>query len=244
MKKGKQVIFILLLCLAFLALGSGLTMLWMQQTPVEIPQISNQPMDYEAMEDTAEEEIDFFILEGIPETAAPSNSEDAVGELYVSDARREYQSGSMRLVIPKLEINEGILDGVSGKKLAAGDGLYPYAQLPTEENGNVSIAGHRNGTRNGRPVASRKFYYLNTLTEGDYLYLIYNGTVYQYLWECTEVIPPDNWDPIRNRGYGCITLTTCTPIGVADHRLVVRGALVASYPESPEATLPISRPPY
>ena len=73
-------------------------------------------------------------------------------------------------------------------------------------------------------------YYVNTLTEGDYLYLVEGGTVYQYLWECTEVIAPDDWGPIYNRGYACVTLTTCTPIGVADHRLVVRGALVNALP--------------
>lgn len=246
-KNAKMVLLMALLCLSFAAFGSGLTLYWMQQIPVEIPQILPEPDGAEA-EDPDElsdvqtpAEPDFFILEGIPETDLVPEGEDAIGALYVSEARRSYESGSLRLVIPKLDIDDAILDGVSQKHLAAGNGLYPYAQLPSEENGNVSIAGHRNGVRNGRPVPTRRFYYLNTLTERDYLYLIYEGTVYRYLWECTEVVLPDNWNPIRNRGYGCLTLTTCTPIGVADHRLIIRGALEASFPYTEGSELPAAR---
>ena len=43
---------------------------------------------------------------------------------------------------------------------------------------------------------------------------------------------------VYNRGYGCVTLTTCTPIGVADHRLVVRGELVETYPLSQDFSYP------
>ena len=100
------------------------------------------------------------------------------------------------------------------------------AQLPGEAGANVSIAGHRNGLRGGRITDNMPFYYINTLTEGDYLYLTDGSSIYQYQWELTWVIEPDNWDPIRTQDHPCLTLTTCTPIGVADHRLVVRGALV------------------
>lgn len=239
-----KILLVLMLCLSCVALGSGLTLLWMQRLPVEIPQLEAGSVELEQEDDALPEESPFSILDGTPEADILPEGADTTGALYISEARSAYKSRSLRLIIPKLELDESILDGVTARKLAAGDGLYPYAQLPSEENGNVSIAGHRNGLRNGRPVPSRKFYYLNTLTEGDYLYLTYDGVVYQYLWECTEVILPDNWEPIRNRGYGCITLTTCTPIGVSDHRLVVRGALVDSFPYSQDAVLPSGRAPY
>ena len=82
------------------------------------------------------------------------------------------------------------------------------------------------------------FYYINTLTEGDYLYLTEGDTIYQYQWECTQAIEPDDWSVVYNRGYGCVTLTTCTPIGVADHRLVVRGELVATHPMDQDYPFP------
>ena len=133
-----------------------------------------------------------------------------------------------------------VLDGVDAQTLLRGVGLYDYAQLPGEGGANTSIAGHRNGLRGGKITDNMPFYYINTLTEGDYLYLQDSEQIYQYLWECTEVIEPSNWGPIYNQGYACVTLTTCTPIGVADHRLVVRGALVDTIPLSGDYDYPAS----
>ena len=153
---------------------------------------------------------------------------------------RGYADGALRLIIPKLGVDVPVLDGVDAQTLLRGVGLYDYAQLPGEGGANTSIAGHRNGLRGGKITDNMPFYYINTLTEGDYLYLQDSEQIYQYLWECTEVIEPSNWGPIYNQGYACVTLTTCTPIGVADHRLVVRGALVDTIPLSGDYDYPAS----
>ena len=158
--------------------------------------------------------------------------------VYITEARKSYVDGTLRLKIPKLDVDVPVLNGTDADTLLRGVGLYEYAQLPSEGGANVSIAGHRNGLRGGQITDNMPFYYINTLTEGDYLYLVDDQTIYQYLWECTQVIEPDDWTPIFNQGYGCVTLTTCTPIGVADHRLVVRGELVATYPLSEEYPYP------
>ena len=147
-------------------------------------------------------------------------------KVYITETRKGYSDGDLQLIIPKLNVDVPVLNGVDAQTLLRGVGLYDYAQLPSEGGANVSIAGHRNGLRGGKITDNMPFYYINTLTEGDFLYLVNDTHIYQYQWECTEVIEPDNWGPIFNQGYGCVTLTTCTPIGVADHRLVVRGALV------------------
>lgn len=220
----RKILMTLLLCLACLGLGAGGALYYMEQGTVYAPEVP--PVVEPAApvyEDPAEEEE-------LPVPALTEREElvlgEQAGELYISDARRTYASGDLRLVIPKLHIDIPILNGVSAATLQKGEGLYPQSQLPSEENGNVSIAGHRNGVRNGIPVATRPFYYVNTLGEGDYLYLTDRDHIYQYRWECTEEILPSNWGPIANQGYSCLTLTTCTPIGIADHRLVVRGRLV------------------
>ena len=158
-------------------------------------------------------------------------------QVYTTEARAAY-TGGMRLLIPKLDVDVPVLDGTDAATLLQGVGLYEYAQLPSEGGANVSIAGHRNGLRGGQITDNMPFYYINTLTEGDYLYLVEGDTIYQYQWELTQVIEPDDWSVIFNQGYGCVTLTTCTPIGVADHRLVVRGALVATYPLSGDFAYP------
>ena len=150
--------------------------------------------------------------------------------LFISEDRAGYVSGSMRLVIPKLEVDIPVLDGVDEQTLLQGEGLYDYAQLPGETGGNVSIAGHRNLVRNGQITDDVPFYYLHTIGPGDCLYLVDDAHIYQYVWDQTSIIEPDDWSVIYCQGFSCLTLTTCTPIGVADHRYVVRARQVDILP--------------
>ena len=236
MKKQIPLAGALFLCLACLALGAGLALLWQGRvnTTPEPPQISVPPIPSATPEATAAP---------TPEQTADGNPVmDDNGlpkdQVYITPARKAYTDGVLRLTIPKLGVDIPVLNGTDAQTLLRGVGLYEYAQLPSEGGANVSIAGHRNGLRGGQITDNMPFYYINTLTEGDYLYLTDRDTIYQYQWECTQVIEPDDWSPIFNQGYGCVTLTTCTPIGVADHRLVVRGALVDAYPLSADASYP------
>ena len=102
-----------------------------------------------------------------PEDGLPTD------KVFVTDTRKGYQSGDLRLIIPKLEVDELILDGVDEQTLLQGEGLYDYAQLPGEGRSNTSIAGHRNWIRGGKITLDQPFSFLDTLTEGDYLYLVY-----------------------------------------------------------------------
>lgn len=161
--------------------------------------------------------------------------QDAV---FITDARKAYVSGSMRLLIPKLEIDIPILDGTSESTLLQGEGLYDYAQMPQEVGGNVSIAGHRNWIRNGQITDDVPFYYLHLLGAGDTLYLVYEDVIYQYVWDQTRIVESDDWSVIFCQGFSCLTLTTCTPIGVADHRYVVRARQVDAFPYSEDYAYP------
>ena len=161
-----------------------------------------------------------------------------VGGWTVTAERKAYTDGALRLVIPALAVDVPVLDGTDADTLLRGVGLYEYAQLPGEGNRNVSIAGHRNGLKNGLITDSMPFYYLDTLAEGDYLYLSDSEHLYRYLFSGTAVVEPDDWSVIAATGNSCLTLTTCTPIGVADHRLVIRGALDAVLPAGDAAGLP------
>ena len=148
-----------------------------------------------------------------------------VGGWTITAERKGYADGELRLLIPALEVDVPVLDGTNADTLLRGVGLYEYAQLPGAGNRNVSIAGHRNGLRNGRITDNMPFYYLDTLEEGDYLYLSDSDHLYRYLFCEATVVEPDDWSVIAATGNSCLTLTTCTPIGVADHRLVIRGEL-------------------
>ena len=167
-----------------------------------------------------------------PEDGLPTD------KVFVTETRKNYRSGDLRLIIPKLEVDESILNGVDENTLLQGEGLYDYAQLPGEGRSNTSIAGHRNWIRGGKITLDQPFSFLDTLGEGDYLYLVYGENIYQYLFEYQEVVEPDDWGPIYKTDHSCVTLTTCTPVGVSDHRLIVRGALVDIFPLTDDYAYP------
>ena len=227
MKKALTTLLpLLLFLLAGVALGVAGTLIFRQSASLpDAPEISAASPSSLPVPSVPAAAVPSDVPALLPEaTYTPPAAAD--GDLQVSAARSAYSDGGLQLIIPKLGVNVPVLNGVDAQTLLEGVGLYDYAQLPSEPASNVSIAGHRNGLRGGQITDDMPFYYLNTLTEGDYLYLADSTSIYQYQWELTWVIAPDNWDPIRAQGYSCLTLTTCTPIGIADHRLVVRGCLV------------------
>lgn len=154
-----------------------------------------------------------------------SRSEDLpYDKLFITKERQNYQTGDLTLVIPKLSLVEPVQNGTSTEALALGPGLYDYAQLPGEGDRNVSIAAHRNHSRNG-VISEWFFYYIDTLEDGDYMYLTDTRFIYRYRYDQTTIVEEDDWSPIYSQGFSCITLTSCEPIGVADHRIIVRGIL-------------------
>ena len=160
------------------------------------------------------------------ETPEETGDELPTGVWAITEERQAYVEDSLTLYIPCIDITRAVHDGTDEATLNRGVGLYEHAQLPGEGNRNVSMAGHRNGIdKNGNITPYAPFYYIDQVGEGDYLYLYDSEHVYRYLYEKTWVVEPDDWGPIATAGYSCITITSCTPIGVSDHRIVVRGAL-------------------
>ncbi len=151
-------------------------------------------------------------------------------KLLITPERQKYQNEDMVLKIPKLKIDAAVWSGTTLEDMKHGVCLYDYAQLPGEENGNVSLVAHRNGVKNGVPNDHAPFYYIDTISAGDYLYLVYKDNIYRYRYKETFVVEEDDWEPIHTQGYSCLTLTTCTPVGVATHRLIVRSELDQVFP--------------
>lgn len=178
-------------------------------------------------------------------TPEPAIEDDGLphDKLFITPERQAYQDADMALRIPKLEVDVPVLAGVDSATLLRGIGLYDYAQLPGEGNRNVSIAGHRNGLRNGKITDNMPFYYIDTLGEGDCLYLTDAEYIYQYVWDETYDVEPSDWGPIYSQGFSCVTLTSCTPIGISDHRIIVRGRLneVLEYDEAYDYPSSISK---
>jgi len=146
-------------------------------------------------------------------------------KLFITVQRQRYQNGDLRLIIPKLNIDVPVWNGTTKEYLSRGACLYEYAQLPGEGNRNVSIAAHRNGRRYGKVTDDGLFYYIDTLAAGDYLYLSDAENIYRYLYESTTIVEADDWGPIYSQGFSCLTLTSCEPIGISSHRIIVRSKL-------------------
>ena len=113
-----------------------------------------------------------------------------VGKLVVTTDREAYENGNLRLVIPSLDQDVLVQNNVDTESLRSGPGLYEYSQLPAPDtNANVSIAGHRD-------IEGAEFYYIDRLTDGDLMYLVYQEKVYIYQYESTQIIQSDDWNPI------------------------------------------------
>jgi sortase A len=129
--------------------------------------------------------------------------------------------------IPKIGVDDIVVNGIGRDDLRKGPGHYPATPLPGQL-GNSAIAGHR--TTYGAPFGN-----LDQLATGDeilfrtvqgsFSYRVYNQIVVDP--SDVSVLTPDPNRPAT------ITLTTCNPKYSASQRLVVQASL-----ESPNPPLP------
>ncbi len=123
------------------------------------------------------------------------------------------------LVIPKLQMDEPILDGQSEYTVHRGIWRRPNTAMPGQ-GGNSVFVGHR-FTYNGPSV----FYHLDKLQEGDDIVAAYNGKLYVYKVDVSRVVEPT--DPTVEAASNAekLTLYTCTPLGSVRYRLVIESHL-------------------
>ena len=124
-----------------------------------------------------------------------------------------------RIVIPKIEADYIVVEGVTLDNLRDGPGHYPLTPMPGQA-GNAAIAGHR--TTYGAPFGK-----LDNLEPGDVINLrTYQGQFEYVIYDkfavgpnATEVL---DTDPARK---ATLTLTTCHPPYSAAERLIVKAEL-------------------
>jgi sortase A len=121
--------------------------------------------------------------------------------------------------IPKIHLEQAIIQGTGEEQLRLGPGHYP-ATPSFGSVGNVAIAGHR--TTFGRP-----FRYLDQLQPGDPIVITTPTARILYRVTSTLTVLPSNTSVINPTTTPTLTLTTCTPPYSASHRLVVHAVLSA-----------------
>ena len=129
------------------------------------------------------------------------------------------------IAIPKIGLDEIVVEGVGVEELKKGVGHYPDTRMPGES-GNAALAGHR--TTYGAP-----FNRLDDLVAGDTINVTTRRGTFRYdVTDKKYVTPEDVWvldDTPDNR----LTLTTCHPKYSAEQRLIISAALPGPAVDTP-----------
>jgi len=130
--------------------------------------------------------------------------------------------------IPRIGVNQVVVEGVDVADLRKGPGHYPATQMPGHE-GNAAIAGHR--TTYGAPFGN-----LDQLSDGDTITVTTVQGRFQYRVTSVQVVDPNDGDVLSPIPYtdaahaghdkATLTLTTCNPKYSAAQRLVVKAEIV------------------
>ena len=135
------------------------------------------------------------------------------------------ETGSLvgRIQIPRLKLSAIVLEGSDDQTLRLGVGRVPETAEPGSA-GNVVLAAHRDTL----------FRPLRGIRPGDDISITTPKGTFRYTVDWTEVVNPENIEPLKSTPQPSLTLVTCYPfhyIGPAPQRFIVR-ARQASQPES------------
>lgn len=125
-----------------------------------------------------------------------------------------------RVVIPKINLDAIVVEGVSRKMLSEGLGHIKGTATPGEP-GNAVISAHRD-------TFFRHIYELN---KGDEILVRRNGKIFHYQVTGKKIVMPDDMAVLKQTSNPQLTLITCYPtyyIGPAPKRLVVFSKLLDS----------------
>ena len=133
--------------------------------------------------------------------------------------------------IPKINVDIPVRHGISEKVLQSGAGHIQQSSLPIGgKNTRAVISGHR-----GLPTA-KLFTRLDEIEKGDMFFISVVNKTLAYKVSKIETVLPEDIESIRPvEGEDLVTLVTCTPYGVNDHRLLVTGKRTKYIPEQKEA---------
>lgn len=140
------------------------------------------------------------------------------------------------IVIPKIGLDEIVVEGVEVEDLKKGVGHYPYTKMPGES-GNAALAGHR--TTYGAP-----FNRLDDLVAGDEINVTTRRGSFKYTVTEKRIVSPDEVSVLDDTPDNRLTLTTCHPKYSAEERLIIFAALAGPAIDAPPpSATPTSTPP-
>jgi sortase A len=114
--------------------------------------------------------------------------------------------------IPKIGLNQPILEGIELSILDNGIGHWPGTAMPGQK-GNVVLAGHR-------VSHTRPFRNIDQLADGDEVFMTVNGMKYRYVVSGHEIVTPDQVRIVDQTPDATATLFACHPPGSTEFRWV------------------------
>ena len=133
-----------------------------------------------------------------------------------------------RLEVPRLGIDQFVLDGASGRTLAFGPGHLNGTALPGEQ-GNTVFSGHRD----------THFKFLQHLQLGDEIFVTdHDGTRNRYRISDTLIVDQDDMRVTVSGDRQQVTLVTCFPFASVMPGAIKRYVVVADFVARTETTRP------
>lgn len=156
-----------------------------------------------------------------PEADFGSWSENRV-RAYQESLSNQFGAPIAVLQIPKIHLAVPLLDGTDALTLNHAVGRIAGTARPGEQ-GNIGIAGHRDGFFRG----------LKDLKPGDLIELRTTEGTGKYVVDQIQIVTPDKVSVLRPRPVSSLTLVTCYPFyffGSAPKRFVVTASLTQRQP--------------
>lgn len=154
--------------------------------------------------------------------------------LFIEKERKTFETGDLRLIVPRIECDEYVVNGTKQENLRTGPGLYECSQMPGEGNRNVSIAAHRSGYSH----YANLFKNVHKIIDGDLLYLTDESVVFVYRYKETKIVDSSELSVLCLQDFSCLTLTSCHPIGQNKQRIVVTSELEKIIPYEKDMEFP------
>ena len=155
-------------------------------------------------------------------TALPASAHQVILGADVHPNVRQTSIG--RIVIPKLNLDHPIFEGVEETVIHFGPGHWPGSALPGQV-GNSVFAGHR-------VTHTRPFYDIDLLVPGDQIIVHTADGTFTYRVTGHQIVSAKDTWIVNPTPTATITIFACHPKHSAAQRYVVRGDLVASGPVS------------
>lgn len=127
---------------------------------------------------------------------------------------QQTEQTALRLIVPRLNLDQTIVQGTDWEALKQGIGQLQNAVNPGDERGNLVLSGHND-------IYGELFRHLDQLEVGDRFQVQTRTEVFTYVVSGWEIVEPTDVHVLNERGAATATLISCYPYQVNNKRIVV-----------------------